>query len=218
MRVLVTRPPDQAARTAREVFARGHEPVIAPVLDIGATGAALPKGDFDLVLATSARAFTFLRDVESLKGLALACVGEKTAQAGLRAGLVPVHVAPDVETLARTLLAEGPRKTLYLAGEERRPLLETLLGDAGWRIETLETYAARPVADWRMPDAIDAVLHYSPRSAALALDLMGADAAAGLRHYCLSEAVATVVRARLEGARIFIASQRDEKSLLTLLD
>ncbi len=51
---------------------------------------------------------------------------------------------------------------------------------AGWRLDVVETYDARPVAVW--PEEvvaalrggrIDAVLHYSPRSAGAALALIG---------------------------------------------
>ena len=63
-------------------------------------------------------------------------------------------------------------------------MLEERLRAAGWRLEIVETYDARAVAIW--PEdvvaalrggRIDAVLHYSPRSAGATLALIGGSAA-----------------------------------------
>jgi hypothetical protein len=64
---------------------------------------------------------------------------------------------------------------------------------------------------------IDAVLHYSPRSAAAALALMGAGAASGLSHFCLSADVADVCAAWAPRERIFTASHPDEEALMDLV-
>jgi len=219
MRLLVTRPVDEAARTAGRLLALGHEAVVAPVMEVAPTGAALPVGPFDLVIATSARA---LRDVGRIDG-PLVCVGEKTAAAGREAGFSIAAVAPDAERLVALLLQEtGSKSALYLAGRERRAELETSLRAAGWRVELVEVYAARPVRAWpaEVVDAladgkIDGVLHYSPRSAALALPLLG-EARSRLTHFCLSPAVAQAC-AEIPAARVMVASQPIEESLLSLL-
>lgn len=220
MRLLVTRPDEQAARTAEKLRALGHRPVLAPVLEIVPTGASLPAGSFDLALATSARAFSGAAPVAPL-----ACVGEKTAAAARAAGFAVLHVAPDAEALAAWLLAEGrPKHALYLAGRDRTPGLERALRAENWRVETVETYEARPTAGW--PDAlraalatgeIDGALHYSPRSAALALALIGRAAAARLTHYCLSPAVAAVCRDWAAEKNILVAARPEEEALLSLL-
>ena len=82
MRLLVTRPADQAERTARKLRALGHAPVVAPVLDIAPTGATPPAGAYDFVLATSAQALAGVELPTALLALPFACVGEKTAAAG----------------------------------------------------------------------------------------------------------------------------------------
>jgi uroporphyrinogen-III synthase len=64
---------------------------------------------------------------------------------------------------------------------------------------------------------IDAVVHYSPRSAALALALMGRDGAQRLRHFCLSAEIASLCRDWAPEERIVASSQPDEESLMTLL-
>ncbi len=224
MRVLVTRPSDQAARSAQKLAALGHEAVIAPALEIFPTGAAVPDGPFDLILATSAQAFAGWTAAQTLEGVATACVGEKTAQAARDAGFQVKWVAPRAEVLAETLIARTkPGAALYLAGRERKPVLEDRLGGAGWRLEVVETYDARPVAFW--PEAvvaalrggrIDAVLHYSPRSAGAAVALLG-ERAASLLHFCLSPDVADICRLSAPSAKIITASQPDEEALFHLL-
>lgn len=225
MRVLVTRPSRQAASTAQKLATLGHRAIVAPVLEIAPTGAAPPPGSFDLLIATSAQGFAGPAPSERLLALPLVCVGQKTAQMGRAQGFSILCVAADSGALADILLAEGGAKSaLYLAGRERKPLLEQRLREKGWRIEIVETYAARPVAAW--PEQvlaalerrdIDAVLHYSPRSAALALKLMGRRAARSLTHFCLSAEIASICFDWAPPEKIVAASHADEDSLMTLL-
>jgi uroporphyrinogen-III synthase len=224
MRVLVTRSPEQAAPTERKLLALGHEPVLAPVLEMAATGAKLPDGAFDLLLATSAQAFLGLEPSGRLLTPPLACVGAKTADAGRRLGLEVRNVGADSEALAALLLTDGAKSALYLAGCERKGILERVLREKGWRVEIVETYEARAVTTWpeniRMAllrREIDAVLHYSQRSAALALALIGRDSASHLRHFCLSAEIAAFCRCWAADDHIVTASQPDEESLMTLL-
>jgi len=220
MRLLVTRPVDEAARTAARLTALGHEPVLAPVLDIAPTGAVAPAGPFDLVIATSARALLPAYTVEA----PLVCVGEKTAAAGRRAGFSVAATAPDADRLADALLKDAsPKTALYLAGRERRADLETRLRAAGWRVDLVEVYAARPVSAWPRDimsalaeGGIDGILHYSPRSAELAAKLIGA-AWPRLAHFCLSPAVARICARCADAITIFTASQPTEECLMTLI-
>jgi len=225
MRVLLTRPSDQAARTAQRLTALGHQPIGAPVLEIAPTGAVVPETPFDWLLATSAQAFLGLQQASPLLTIPLACVGERTAKAGRTLGFTPSVVGVDSEALADILLQDEIAKSaLYLAGRERKGALERQLREKGWRVRIVETYAARPVAVWPETiqdalkhDEIDAVLHYSPRSALLALALMGRESARRLFHFCLSPEIAAVCRDWAPAERIAAASQPDEESLMTLL-
>ncbi len=225
MRLLVTRPADQAALTAQKLETLGHQPVIAPVMEIVPTGAVAPPGAYGVVLATSAQALAAIEPSSPLVALPLACVGEKTAAAAQALGFSVIHVAPRAECLAEILLAEStPKPALYLAGRERKTYLEEVLRAAGWQVEIVEIYETRPVARW--PDdvrsaledgGIDGVLHYSPRSATLALAMMGGATARRLRHFCLSPEIASVCRGWTPEEQIFPASQPDEEALMTLL-
>lgn len=225
MRVLVTRPERQAEATAQRLAGLGHRAYVAPVLEIGATGAPLPSGPFDLLLATSARAFVQAPLRAKILQLPLACVGRKTEDAARELGFSIFCVAPDSDALAKQLVSLGEAKAaLYLAGRERKHDLEVLLREKGWRVAVCETYEARKVSAW--PDEIrgalarreiEAVLHYSPRSAAIALELIGREAAKSLIYCCLAPDVASVCRNWAPSGQILAASHPDENSLMTLL-
>ena len=58
-RVLVLRAREDAERTASRLRAMGFTPLLSPVLEIVGTGAAIPRGPFDAVLATSAKGLEF---------------------------------------------------------------------------------------------------------------------------------------------------------------
>jgi uroporphyrinogen-III synthase len=116
---------------------------------------------------------------------------------------------------------------LYCAGEERAGDLEGELQRGGLHVETALVYRASIVAELT-PDvcaalaagAIDAVLHYSARTAAA---FVAAAAMAGIgdlsiqtRHLCLSAQVAAPLAAA--GAKaIEIASEANEQALLALI-
>jgi uroporphyrinogen-III synthase len=229
-RVLVTRARDDAERTAEKLRGLGHQAILAPVTEIVAAGAAIPQETFDAVLATSARALRHASaDVATLADVPVFVVGEKTAAAARARGLHVEASAPDVAALI-ALLGErfaSPRRLLYLAGRDRKPALEDFLRAGGHDARVIETYRAQ--AATALPgDAlaalsrgeIDAVLHYSPRSAALFLDLtkerVEASRITTLAHLALSEDVARVLRAA--GCRhVRAAAAPDEQSLLETL-
>jgi hypothetical protein len=64
--------------------------------------------------------------------------------------------------------------------------------------------------------SIDGALHYSPRSAELALGLIGAGRGR-LAHFCLSPAVAAVCAREVGAERIFVASQPTEDCLMSVI-
>ena len=99
--------------------------------------------------------------------------------------------------------------------------MKTDLARAGWRLDIVETYEARPLAHWPADvlaalnaGEIACALHYSPRSAALFLDLAGA-AAGQCRHICISSAAgAPLARA---GLSFHVSARPDEDSMFALL-
>ena len=105
------RPIADAERSAVLLRARGFEPVLAPVIQIVATGAEPPDEKFDAIIATSANAFAFLSQKAraDLGGLKLYVAGERTAAAAIAAGFdAPEETADDARALAASLAAPGP--------------------------------------------------------------------------------------------------------------
>jgi uroporphyrinogen-III synthase len=230
LRVWVARPEPGATRTGAALAARGHAPLVAPVLAVRPTGAALPQGPFAALLLTSANAVPALRDAVALRGLPVFAVGARTAAQAREAGLGPVREGPgDAAGLAAQVsdaLSPGDA-LLHVTGAARKPEPAATLAAAGFRITPFVAYRAEALP--ALPDRVvralgrgdlDAALHYSRRSAAAALALADEADHGGafrrLRHYCLSADVA----APLEAAGVpvhFVAARPREPDLLDAL-
>lgn len=234
MEVLVTRPAEAAERTVETLVERGHQAVVSSVLDIVATDAPWPQGVVDAALATSAHAFAHLRAdpdwplPETRRLLPLYLVGERTQKAARARGFEgPADVAIDAQDLATRILAQAnrPARAVYLAGRDRKSELEDRLTAADFSLDVLEVYDARAAAGLS-EDAIerlhsgklDAVLHYSRRSAEIFLRLAAAAdlTVAALLHVAISEDAATPLRGA-QLPRIAVAAEPKEQSLLDLL-
>lgn len=180
MRVLVTRPQDDFARTAQALAARGHMAVAAPLFQVCAVPMAW-SGPSDAVIAASANAIRMADPVPTaFIGLPCLTVGSRTADAAREAGFRDVRSADgDAAALARLVrasLAPGAA-LLHLAGRPRRDAaILALAGTYILRIvETYETIAVADLpavaADALRQGAIDAVLHFSPRATQVFTDL-----------------------------------------------
>lgn len=230
MRVWVARPEPGATRTGAALAARGHAPLVAPVLALRPTGERPPDGPFDALLLTSANAVPALQGLASLRVLPVFAVGARTAALAAEAGFGSVREGPGdaagLAALVRRVLPPGAR-LLHAAGAERKPEPAATLSAAGFRVATLVAYAAEalpalpgPVDRALAGGDLDAALHYSRRSAAIALALAEGAGHGGafrrLRHYCLSADVA----APLEAAGVpvhFVAARPREAELLDAL-
>jgi uroporphyrinogen-III synthase len=227
MRILLTRARPDAERTAARLAALGHESILSPVIEIVATGAALPLGPFDAVIATSAHAFT--GGMGSLVNIPLYAVGERTREAAERAQwIAAIHVGETAKALTTRLrdrFSEGQR-VLYLAGRDRKPDIEAAAQEIGLDLQTVETCVAREISSLTekaeralRTGEVDAVLHYSRRSAELFVAIVRRaelwTQAARLGHYALSDDVAEPLIGA--GAHIFVAAAADEDHLLALL-
>lgn len=223
MKVLVVRAAEDARRTAARLEAAGHEVIVAPVLDICALDFAPPGGAFDAVVATSAHAFGRPERLAVLRSLPLYLVGARTSEAAQSAGFSRIMmIAANAGDLIRGVRVRLPLRALYLAGRDHKPDIENNLADA-CALTVLETYEARPVAalpaaavDALTSGGLDAVLHYSQRSAAIFLDLArrarSGDRLGALRHVAISaDAAMPLIEARLPVA---VAAQPNEDSMI----
>ncbi|MGE6741464.1 uroporphyrinogen-III synthase [Allorhizobium pseudoryzae] len=165
MRVIVTRPPDSAARTAEKLVRLGHEPVLLPVSapvhapQAAADALSLPHAALAITSAEAVRALTQI-DLSAHRETPVYTVGETTAEAARQAGFRTVEAGPgDGEQLAALLADRGIQDILYLAGSPRAPRFEAGLSAAGLRFRTAETYRMREI-DWT--DKQNASLHPFP--------------------------------------------------------
>ncbi|HLL26414.1 MAG TPA: uroporphyrinogen-III synthase [Xanthobacteraceae bacterium] len=232
MRILVTRPEPDAAKTAARLRAAGHAVLIDSLLVIEPVAFDPPRGEFAALAITSASAPRMAGNAAALAGLKslpLFAVGAHSAAAARAAGFAGAEAAGgDAQALAGLIARRLPAgaRVLYLAGETRARDLAGLTAPAGIEFETRIVYRARPAE--RFADAtvsalrageIDAVLHFSPRSAevfaSLARQAGLAEAVAPLRHLCLSAAVAAPLAAM--GGRTEVAIRPDEEAMLALL-
>jgi len=220
---------DDAARTAERLRAIGFIPVLSPVLEIAATGAQLPQGAYDALLASSAKGVELSRGAEAFKAMPFHAVGERTAHAARAHGFHPDIVGGNAEAILPLLLEryQRPAHFLYLAGRDRQQALEAGLKAAGHRIIAVEVYEARAAKallqeaiDAIAAGEIDAVLHYSRRSAEIFIALAkGAGILEKTRdalHVALSQEVAQALRCE-NIPNVGVAERPDEDHLLELL-
>ena len=239
MAVLVTRPHPDSEISAEALRGRGFEVLLAPMLRFEPV-AFLDDAevDYGAVIATSANA---LRAIEPqlaasrLTKLPLFAVGERTASLARKAGFSNVIAAQGDAAGLRDLVLECVRARalkkasvlLYLAGADLSRDLAGELGERGFSVVTQTTYRMMPVAslprtvcDAFARNAVEAVLHYSRRSARAFLDAVRAEgveiSALAIPHYCISPAVAAILRDA--GAnQVMVAASPDEKALLEAL-
>jgi uroporphyrinogen-III synthase len=239
MPVLVTRPHPDDEATASALRARGFEVLQAPMLRFE----PVPFHDdadalYGAVIVTSANALRgiapHLADSRLLK-LPLFAVGEHTAIAARDAGFGEVIAAKgDAAALRDLVLASVKAKQLrkastllYLAGADLARDLAGELGEKGFTVVTHSTYRMIPasslpreVCDAFVANRIEAVLHYSRRSARAFLDAARAGgveiSALALPQCCISAAVASILR-DAGATQVTAAAQADENALFEAL-
>lgn len=235
MAVLVTRPNPDNETTARALRERGFEVVLAPMLRFEALPLAEQfEPDFAAVIATSANA---LRAVEAqlgpLLGLPLFAVGEHTASEARRLGFGQVIAAEGDAGKLRDLLRKRlkPRKAkklLYLAGHDLSRDLAGELDERGFEVVTRTTYRmaalatlSRETRDAFAANEVEAVLHYSQRSARAFLEAARADgleiSALAVPQCCISANVAAILH-EAGALKVLAAASPDENALLGALE
>ena len=239
MAILVTRPEPDNAATAAALRTKGLEVLLAPMLRFEPV-AFHDDADarYSAIIVTSANA---LRAIEAhlaghLLPLPVFAVGERTAEAARHAGFRDVMVADGNAAALRELITASVRARtlkkastlLYLAGADLAGDLAGELGERGFSVVTHTTYRMIPVL--RLPQGacdafaanrIEAVLHYSRRSARAFLDAVRAAgveiSALAIPQCCISDAVAQVVR-EVGATQVLVARSPDENGLFEALD
>lgn len=235
MRVLVTRPEVDARHEAEALIARGHEPVLAPLLEIE----FLPDVDLQLegaqaVVITSRNALRALaghKQREEVVALPLIAVGEATAWAGREFGFHEVTIGPGtgagLPPIIRREVHPEKGALVHIAAEKVAFDLKEALEVDGYEVRRPVLYRSHAVES--LPEsvvselasgAINNVLLLSPRTARTFARLAQAEgvaaAAQGLVCYCLSKAIAEAVAPL--GCAVRVPVHPREEELLALLD
>jgi uroporphyrinogen-III synthase len=239
MAVLVTRPSPDDEVTAKALRARGFDVLCAPMLRFE----AVPFQDdtdanYGAVIVTSANALRAIAPQlgnSRLLKLPLFAVGEHTAAAAREAGFNEVIASKgDAGALRDLVLANAKSKQLkkapllYLAGADLARDLGNELGENGFAVVTRTTYRMVPapglprdVCDAFVAHIVEAVLHYSQRSARAFLEAVRAGgieiSALALPQCCISAGVAAVLR-EAGATQVTVAASPDENALFEALD
>jgi uroporphyrinogen-III synthase len=233
MRIAVTRPQPDSERTAAALRARGHDVLIAPLLQVELVTTDF-SGGWGGVIITSANAPGAIVSHparEKLTKLPLYAVGKRSADAARAAGFTNVTSAGgDVRDLVRVITtrrADAAAPLLYLAGEDRAADLVAELVASGIAAEMAVVYRAvsapfPPALTTALKAGeVDAVLHFSRRSAdnylAGAAKTGVSKQALAVRHFCLSAQIAEPL-VKAGAGNVAIAKLPDEAALLTLLE
>ncbi|MEC9346938.1 MAG: uroporphyrinogen-III synthase [Pseudomonadota bacterium] len=233
MRVLVTRPADDAVATARLLAAAGHSCLIDPVLDIRFRDSGTPDlDDVQALLATSRNGVRALARATPRRDIPLCAVGRSTAALARESGFGRVEDADgdvaDLVAMVGRLFRPGDGALYHAAGSELAGDLSGDLRRQGFTVQREVLYhaeAARTLLpatrDALDAGRIDAVLFFSPRSAQGFVSLV---TEAGLEHRCsrllaccISERAATAARA-LPFRTVRTAAAPNQDALLALLD
>lgn len=226
MRLIVTRPEEDAAALAEKLATLGHEAVMLPLIKIvPRTTVTVPDLPWAAICFTSANGPRAVPASEKHKQLTVYTVGPQSKAEAQHQGYnhVSAH-GGDVNGLCHYITTHakpdaGP--ILYLSGAETSGDLEGKLRHAGFTVHREIVYDALPAVPPNLTaemSVADGVLLYSPRTTLhwlSAINRSGAhEAAAKLRHFCLSANVAAKLPNSLD---IQIAETPDEGGMLALL-
>jgi uroporphyrinogen-III synthase len=234
MRVLVTRPKEDARRFAAALVARGHQVLLEPLLSVEflpPEEAPMDLTGIQALLFTSANGVRAFAARTALRDVPVYTVGDASAHAALEAGFADVHsAAGDVVALARLVEAQlEPRKgpLFHAAAGIVAGDLQGRLNASGFAVRRCILYRTVEVDrltngtfDALSKGTVDVVTFFSPRTAETFVKLveeMGISGALShTRAACLSAAVAAKLK-NLPWAGLIIADRPDQDALIACL-
>lgn len=231
MRILVTRPLEDGMETAARLAERGHQALLAPLLEprfsdgppLEDSGAGFE--DVQAILATSANGIRALSRRTARRDIPVFAVGPQTAQDARRSGFADVRSADgDAKALAEATMrwAAPGGVLLHVCAEDAPGALAENLRSGGFKVRRCALYAIEP-ATCLPPEAkvalregrMDAVMFFSPRTARLFGALAEGLPTDKLAAFCISPATAQVL-ASLPFARLAIAERPNQEAMLAL--
>ena len=232
MRILVTRPLEDGTEIARLLAARGHQAMLAPLLEPRfEQGPLLEAGTMldgvAAILATSANGIRALRPRTARRDIPIFAVGPQTANEARSAGFTDVRSADgDAKALAEATQGwVSPGATLlHVCAEDAPGTLSDRLNQAGFTVRRCALYRIEPAT--RLPPetqaalharALDAAMFFSPRTAGIFVRLVEGLPTDGLTALCISQATAQVL-ASGDFAQIKVAARPNQDAMLALTE
>jgi len=232
MRILITRPAEDARELSQTLEAMGHDVIATPLLKIlYADGPAISLDGVQAILATSANGVRAIARRTERRDVPLFAVGPQTEAEALEQGFETIKNAHGDSTALARATAQWAKPTdgalLHAAGAEAPKLLAEALENSGFTVRREVLYEARAAAslpeaaaDALKSDALDAIMHFSSRSASIFSECARLDALGGhckrIVALCISEATARAL-SPLHFREIRIAKQPNQHALLALL-
>ena len=233
MRILISRPYEDAARIAEFVRARGHEAVCASLLSVRSfDGPELTLDGVAAVVATSANGVRAFARRSERRDLPLLAVGPQTADAARAAGFEHIECADgDAATLAAAVpnwIKPEEGMLLHAASADNEGRAKALLAEEGFAVHVEVLYEV--VETEKLPDeardaiangSLHAVIVFSPRSARVLRDCIAranlSAACKKMAAVCISRAAADAL-APLEFRQVAVAARPNQDALLDCLD
>lgn len=230
MRVLVTRPGEDAGDTERLLVARGHQVLRAPLLRVYFRDLSRESLDgVQGILLTSANGARAIIESRWRRNIPIFAVGRKTAEVAREYGFSTVRSADgDVEALAQAVSqwanpANG--RLVHAASAHADGRLRTLLMSRGFKVSQTIVYdvavapselLVRSLSEWHP----DAALFFSSRSALAFCEFVAVhglkDTTRSIIAAAISPATAESLKS-LEFREIRIAAAPNQDALLALL-
>lgn len=233
LHVLVTRPRPDAVALAAELERRGHSVLQQPLLEIEIdANVPLDLDGAQALLFTSANGVRAFVARSGRRDLPVYAVGDATAGEARAQGFGAVESAGGaVEDLAALVSSKAEPEggaLLHVSGSAVAGDLSGLLTSDGFAVRREQLYTARTVTEIDAAvraalsaGTLDAVLFFSPRSAAAFVNLVQAaeigDACENLAAVCLSDAVASAL-APLTWRTVRVAARPNQESLIASLE
>lgn len=232
MRVIVTRPADDAHETAALLKARGHAAILAPLLGVHYhDGHPLHLDGIQALLFTSVNGVRAFARRTALRHFAVFAVGSQTTRAAQDLGFTDIRNADgnseDLAAVVRKTATPDKGALLHAAGAEAEGRLAAMLTAAGFTVRTEVLYDVPAATE--LPPSVraalesggaDAVLLFSSRSAQVFAECVAkarlAPACESLIGVCISEAAARPLGA-LPLKEVRIAARPNQMALLDCL-
>jgi uroporphyrinogen-III synthase len=237
MRIVVTRPAEDAEAMAAALSRRGHDVHIHPLLEV--VFRPLSYSQFYAVSAlivTSRNALRSLAASETLseaRACPVYCVGEATAGYAMHLGFSDVRTGPGTAKGLADYILQMPKRErqgvfLYLTGEHLAFDLQAELKAHGVSVGRAIAYETREMPEAatrqlveKLNEGVDGVILMSPHTASVFARILKQakvpKANSPLTCYCLSKAVAAPLQ-QIVNIAIRIAPKPTEADLLALTD